>query len=259
MRHAFLGALLLTAGCTGVAFADAIEVTRHEAKVAPGARVTVDSDGGSITVRPGPAGMVKVEAERHAASAEAARALDVQVREVAGGVQVSYKRTRTRGERVAFTIEAPADAALALATGGGSIDVRGTTAGVDARSGGGSVHVADVRGRVRARTGGGSISVERVDGTVDATSGGGSITVAAARLRGDNAVETGGGSVDVRLPDGARLRVEGATGGGGVHNDFGWPAARTGGAGRFSGVVGDGAEGTLKIRTGGGSISVRRG
>src|SRR4051794_31242683 len=184
-----LGLVLALVGCVD-ARADVIETTRHEVKVGAAARLVVESDGGSVEVKPGAAGVVKVEAKRHAGTKEEALALDVQVVAADGGAKVSYHDNVHRNRSVSFVIEAPADAKLDLQTGGGSVAVTGFGGGVQVRTGGGSIALASMKGDVQVRSGGGSISVKGFDGTVRAETGGGGVSLSAVRLRGANTVHT---------------------------------------------------------------------
>ena len=244
--------------CPGVALADVTEITHEELVVATALRLVVTSDAGSIEVKAGKPGLVRVEARRRAPTVEEARDLKVSVKSVDGVVTVRYDASPHVGSRsVALTVVAPAGSKLELDTAGGSIEVNGFQEGVEARSSGGELHASKVRGRLRLHTDGGAIRLSDVDGTIDATTDGGSITVS-GRLRGENRVSTEGGSIAVSVPANNRLRVEGSTEGGAAQNEFGLPVSREDGSSQFSGAIGDGHEGTLKMTTEGGSVSLRR-
>ena len=86
--------MLLAVGCDRLAFADVVETTREELKVSGAPRIVVDSDAGSIEVRAGAEGVVKVEARRHAPTAKDALALKVTVKNE-GGVIKNQLRRRT--------------------------------------------------------------------------------------------------------------------------------------------------------------------
>jgi hypothetical protein len=251
--------MLLAVGCDRIAFAGVVETTREELKVAGAPRIVVDSDGGSIEVRAGGDGVVKVEARRHAPTAKEALALKVTIQQENGVVKISYTGERNRPNRsVSFVIQAPAGSRTELATDGGSVKVEGFTADVSATTDGGSITVAQVRAKLKLHTGGGSITLSQIDGTVDATTDGGSITCAGT-LRGDNRLTTDGGSIAVTLPADARLKVDASTGGGSARNDFDLPVSRGDGSARFKGSIGDGSAGTLHLATEGGSVSLRKG
>jgi DUF4097 and DUF4098 domain-containing protein YvlB len=242
----------LLAGCN-LAHAEVKETTRHQAEAA--ALLAVESDGGSVELRPGAAGVIKVEATRKAATRDEALALPVTVEKRGDRVVVAFHQERRSNASVSFVIEAPPTTKLEVKTGGGSIRVDGLSSGVAIRTGGGSVSLHSLRGALRIETGGGSIDVRDVDGTVAAQTGGGSIHVSGAHLSGDNSLSTGGGSIDCALGADARLKVNASTGGGRARNDFGLA-----GDGRhFSGAIGDGGAGSLQMSTGGGSISLNKG
>jgi hypothetical protein len=249
--------LLVLAMSAADAFAGAVATSRYDFPVTARATIVVDSDAGAIEVGPGPAGAVHVEALRQADSDAAAQQLAVDARLDGNVVRIKFVAAHHgANEQVDFHITAPADTQLQLRTGGGSVRARGFDAGVDVKSGGGSLEVTDVRGVVRLRTGGGSVEARHVVGSVEIGTGGGSIHVEGA-LRGQCRAETGGGSIHVAIPADSRLTVDAATGGGSAHNDFGLPTEGRINR-RFSGRIGDGGNGSLVLRTGGGSITLTR-
>jgi hypothetical protein len=255
-------ATLVIVTAAGAAQATQVD-TRQELKVGAHATIAVESDGGSVQVEPGPAGVVTVVAQRRAGDDAAARALPVTITLDGNTVHIKYRRAQKWGshnESVDFHVTAPRDSKVTASTGGGSVAVSGMAGGgVDVTTGGGSVAVADVEGKISVHTGGGGIEMQHVGGTVDATTGGGSVSVKGA-LHGKNVVETGGGSIRVVIPGDSKLDVDASTGGGGAHNDFGlatdgdkWGPPRG-----FHGKIGDGSGGSLELHTGGGSISLSR-
>lgn len=237
--------------------------TKQDFKVEARATISVDSEGGSVTVEPGPAGVVTVEMERRGTSENSARALPVTINVEGNTVKIRFHRDRPvhwgRSESVDFRIIAPTDSRIDAETGGGSVHVTGMNGGVEVQTGGGSVGVGECKGKIHVRTGGGGIDLAQVSGNVEATTGGGSVMLRGA-LSGHNVVETGGGSIHVAIPADSRLNVDASTGGGSAHNDFGiatdgnkWGPPRG-----FHGKIGDGSAGSLQLRTGGGSISLER-
>ncbi len=242
--------------------ARATVTTRQEVKVTHIALV-VDSDGGNVDVKAGQAGLVMVEAERHAATDEAARSLPVEVKLDGGTLHVRFRRgptERQQNESVDFHITLPADSPIAASTGGGAVSIRGATGGLDVKTGGGSIRVEGARGNIQASTGGGAIEMTGISGTVDVNTGGGGIHVAASALSGRNRMSTGGGGITVAIPKDSKLSVDASTGGGGAHNDFGLPTEgdKWGPPRGFHGKIGDGSGGTLEMNTGGGGISLEQ-
>lgn len=214
-----VAAALAATGCVASAAGQVTETRRQEVAVSGATPIAVETSGGSIDVRPGTDGVVKVEARVTARDAEAAKAIAIVARLDGGRVVVRHEPQRLRDARVDFVIDAPAAAAARLDSGGGAITVRGRRADVEAHTGGGAITVDDVHGAVRAGSGGGTIQITHADGTVNARTGGGTISVA-GKLRGECRLESGGGTVTARIPATSRLRVEGATDGGSARSDF---------------------------------------
>ncbi len=244
----------LTAGCLD-AYARVIETTHHEVAVGAAPQVTVDSRGGGIEIAPGPAGKVTVEARRAAATREQALALDVKVVKDGSGARITFDGDKRLDASVEFIIRAPADSRLELSTGGGGIQVGAFTAPASARTGGGGIRVDGLKGDLHRRAGGGAIHVERTEGKLEVETGGGAINVTAARLRGDNRLSTGGGGINCSFGPDTRLSIEATTGGGSIANNLGLKSQSRQ---HLTGTIGDGKDGTLRIRTGGGGINLER-
>lgn len=252
----FFAASLLAFVVPARALGHAVVTSRQEFKVGAHPVIVVDSSAGGVTVAAGPAGVVRVEANRQADADDQARKLDVELKQDGNTIHVRFKKPSGGwydNSSVSFEISAPADARLEAKTAGGSVTARGLSGGVEVDTGGGSIEVDGASGAVHLRSGGGGIEARHLDGTVDVSTGGGSVRVEGA-LRGDNRVYTGGGSIRVSIPASARLAVEASTGGGSASNDFGLPSDGERHSGRFHGSLGDGSSGRLDIRTGGGSI-----
>lgn len=255
-----LGAALVTLvllGCE-VGTARVVETLNQEFSTGGTPTIIVDSDAGRIELRTGAGDRVKVTAEKRAPSKGDARDIDVAITQDSGTVRAVFRRRNpaVSNRSVDFTITAPPDSRLQLKTAGGSVDVRGFRQGVDAETGGGSISVSDLKGAATLRTGGGSIEATGLEGSVDARAGGGSVTVG-GRLTGENHAESGGGSVTVTVPADNRLRVQASTGAGSASNDFGFPVEGQGPRG-FQGTIGDGSDGRLELRVGGGSVALRK-
>jgi hypothetical protein len=249
--------LFMLAAVTAVsidAHARVIETTHHDVVVAAAPKVVVESRGGGIDIQPGPAGKVTVEARRAADTREEALALDVKVVSDGNGARITFQAEH-RGTSVEFVIRAPADSHLVLSTGGGGVQVGAFTAAATVRTGGGGIRVEGLKGDLQLRTGGGGIKVERTEGKLEAETGGGGIDVSDAKLKGDNRLSTGGGGVHCRFLDATRLSIDATTGGGTVSNSLGLPQSDRQ---HLSGKLGDGKDGTLRIHTGGGGISLSK-
>lgn len=195
--------------------------------------------------------------------------------------------------QVDFEIETPAAFATELNTSGGGITVGDLTGKVRARTSGGSITLGRLGGAVDAgtsgghislaesggpaelKTSGGNISVGRVNGPADLSTSGGSIKIesAAGRLRAHTSggsiragitgalrdecsLSTSGGSVRVAVDRSAAFRLDASTSGGHVDAEGMTLTLEKASRGRLAGAVNGGGP-LLKIRTSGGSISVR--
>lgn len=196
-------------------------------------QLDVRTGSGSITVRPGPAGEVRVAGRvtvrprlfRGAGEAdELIRRLQADPPvDVSGGVvRVGYDLDPEyqRNVSISYDIEVPSDAEVRSRTGSGSQTVTGVAGPVSANAGSGSITVTDVGGPVATRTGSGSIRAEGIAGAFSARAGSGSVTLAQTAA-GDIDVSTGSGSSTLRGINGAlhvragsgRITVDGAPSG----------------------------------------------
>jgi hypothetical protein len=240
---------------SSAASAEVVIKTNHDVKISGTPRIVVDNGAGAIDVEAGASGVVQVVAERHAESEDEARKLPVSVAVEGGVVHIQYKQAGRNHASVRFVVHAPAGCPLSLHSGGGGVRASGATGGVEIETGGGGVQVVDARGAVRVHTGGGGIEVTRLNGSAEVESGGGAVSIDGV-LSGKNRVHTGGGSINVAIPADSKLAVEGSTGGGSAHNEFGLPGDGAWPLGNrsFRGKLGDGSAGTLEMHTGGGAI-----
>jgi Putative adhesin len=251
--------------------------------------VTVENFAGKVSVRAGDAGRVRVVAERHGWTDADRDDITVDLSRSEQEVRVRCDTANPRGHRWAsLDVAVPPGSPTAIVTQGGSIRVehvggpvtaetKGGSIRVDGAVGpaaldtlGGSVSVSDHDGSVSARTRGGSVKlsgnltgnvdadtmggsvhIDGVDGTVRAQTMGGSVRVS-GRLRGDCTMTTVGGSVSLGIPAQSNLRVDG-TGSSASTDVPGLQASR----GRVEGTVGDGSDGTVTLRTSGGSVRVQ--
>lgn len=205
-------AILPLAAALGAALAlPAIAGSRMEREfdLAPGGRLLLDSDLGSVTVRGGSGSTATVViTSRHDdmedrfefgfTSSDDELSIDVDKR--GKGKVTSWLRSGFRNENLQFDIEVPRDTRVEIDTAGGAIDVRSIDAAVDLDTSGGSIEAEDIGGEVRADTSGGKIIVRGAGGDVDADTSGGSIEI--EDVRGDVVADTSGGNITVREVDG---------------------------------------------------------
>lgn len=260
----------------------------EQAPAAPGGRLRVRLDSGSIEVEPGADDAVRVEASYSGA-------MEFDLRSDGRDVELEAHGTGFLGlfggQRVRVRVRVPARYSLDLQTAGGSIEladvggtVRAQTSGgsigldgarerAELHTSGGSIEAWDVAADVVARTSGGGISVVAAQGSVDVETSGGNLRIHdvqgpvrartsggsvslrfAARPEGE--VHTSGGSIEAELPEGAGVDLEARTSGGRVEVDA--PLVVRGELGRdhVRGQLFGGGAG-LHLETSGGNIRVR--
>jgi hypothetical protein len=163
--------------------------------------------------------------------------------------------------RVDIVIQMPREGNVNLRTGDGKIEVAGLKGEMELKSGDGSVHLDGVDGKLHASTGDGSIQangrfealeLKTGDGHVDVRAGTGSSLASGWRL------ETGDGSVTLEVPGDMAADVDLHTNDG--HIDLDMPVTTSGNV-RQNEVRGkmNGGGSLLTIRTGDGSIHLRKG
>jgi hypothetical protein len=163
--------------------------------------------------------------------------------------------------RVDIIIQMPREGHVNLSTGDGKIELAGLKGAMDLHSGDGSVNLDSVDGKLHASTGDGHIQasgrfdeleLKTGDGHVDVRAGSGSTLASNWRL------ETGDGSVSLELPPDLSADVDLHTSDG--HIDLEMPVT-TEGKIRQNEIHGklNGGGSLLTIRTGDGSIHLRKG
>lgn len=169
---------------------------------APGARVVIECDLGSVTVRPGGPGEIRVETRLQRADL-----VDYRAFADAGEVRVRAHVDRFRavvgslfswpahGPRADITVIAPADASVRAAGSNAPVEVVGTSGGVQVRVSNGHVAVHDCQGSIAIETSNGRIELERCRGTLRLRSSNGRI--GGSGLAGELTVETTNGSVEL--------------------------------------------------------------
>ncbi len=163
-------------------------------------------------------------------------------------------------QRVDVTIHAPSKANLTVNTGDGRIRVSGVTGNINLHSGDGRQDIDSVGGNLRAHTGDGAIRVRGRFDQLDLTTGDGGIEVTVlpgSQMSTAWNLQTGDGHMTLELPSDFKATLDMHTNDG--HMDLDIPLTVTGRYGQNS-VRGDlnGGGNVLKVRTGDGSIRLRR-
>ena len=140
-------------------------------------------------------------------------------------------------------------------TSGGGITADAIEGRIEADTSGGSIHMDGVTGDIRAHSSGGGIRIREAGGRVDAETSGGSVQAAFAKGNGRGGrLESSGGGVSVSVDPSVGLAIDAS--GNSVRADV--PITVQGEISRrhLRGNLGAGGE-TLRVRTSGGSVSIR--
>lgn len=236
---------LLFAGAGALAAADeqAVEGSFDRTlKVTGTVDLEVKTGAGSIQVRPGDGGTVRVTGKIRArdsrwdglSAAEKVKRIEANPPIVQEGnvIRIGEIEDRELRENVSISYElvVPAETKLRSSTGSGSQTIEGIRGPLDASTGSGSLTLSNIGGETRADTGSGSIELRGVQGSLRASTGSGGIR--GTGIGGAITASTGSGSIE--LEQTAPGGIEATTGSGGV--------------------TVSGARGSLRVRTGSGSI-----
>lgn len=264
-------------------------------RVATGGTVRVATFNGEVRVEPSGSDAIEVAGTARGSAAERGRIV-FEVVEHGGGVTICARTERhrcdptdglqsvagSRGRQSSGTarlvVRLPDGVALRASSGNGDVRVERAGGDVHASSGNGRVEVLGAGGAVRASSGNGAVTVDRAGGGVDASTGNGRVTVSTsqgpvrassgngaidvrmASLRGseDMTFSTGNGRVSVRLPASFTGTLDLGTGSGEAYSDFPVTVQGRLQARRLVGTVGDGDGPRVRVRSGNGSVEVRR-
>jgi len=244
----------------------------------------VKSGAGSVTVRAGSAGGVRVYGKirvhsRRLSESEAqdrVRRLEANPPvEQAGNVirigEIEDRELR-KHTSISFEITTPPDTRLKAHTGSGSQTIDGIAGPVDAgtgsgnlilsaigdrvtaSTGSGSIELRDIKGIVRANTGSGAIRADAIAGAFRGSSGSGSIRVSQT-ASGDVDIGTGSGSIEITAAR-AGLRAHSGSGSISIDGDPKGPWKLDVASGNIRARLPAEASFDLRASTGSGSISI---
>jgi DUF4097 and DUF4098 domain-containing protein YvlB len=147
---------------------------------------------------------------------------------------------------------------IAVHTSGGGIQVAGGGGGLEADTSGGPISVKGFSGPAKVRTSGGGLTIEDVQGEISGeTSGGGIQARISGTPPGNIGLETSGGGIVLKAPHDARFLLDASTSGGGVRCELPVAAEHKTGD-RLKGPVNGGGDHTIRLRSSGGGIRVRK-
>jgi DUF4097 and DUF4098 domain-containing protein YvlB len=264
----------LAAGCVDIVGSDfGNKITEREEKrftTSGKPEVVLSTFDGSIEVRPWDRPEVEVIVEKRGATKEAIASIEVKAEQSGNRITVEVAQPRDQRMGLSFhfsrsaklIVSMPANADLNAHSGDGSIDVERLTGRIELRSGDGSIRGRELTGDVTLHTGDGGITVDGKFAALRARSGDGSVRVRASSgstASSDWEITTGDGSVTLELPDGFNAELDAHTGDGRIHLQDMTLTNVTGEIRRNNarGRLGSGGS-TLRVRTGDGSITLRR-
>lgn len=252
----------------------------------------VDNFAGSVEVRAGGGGEIRVLATKRAGAFGDLNRIEIEMVQRGDDLLVrTHRPSVLSNASVRLEITAPAGTRLDAHTGAGTVDASGLTGGTKVDTGAGSVAVRDLSGEVDVHTGAGSVEVQNVQGRLELDSGSGSLTVkgmdgeirghtgtggidvqeAAGPVRlstgsgsidyqgsitGDCRFETGSGGIRLRLPAELSAEVDLHTGSGSI--ELGFPVVGEISRRDVKGLIGSGGETKIYAQTGSGSIDLIR-
>ena len=204
--------------------------------VAPGGRLTIESDGSDLRVE----GTSGNQVEVHILVKGSERVLErMELTAEQSGNDVSVMAKRSTGKWTDY---------FGSWSQEGRVEVKVPHQyNIDIRTSGGDIIVAQLQGDARAKTSGGDIKVSEMHGPVEMQTSGGDVR--AEQIDGNTRLNTSGGDIDVTRVTGG---LDAKTSGGYIHlNDIsGKVVART----SSGNVIASGIRGDSELKTSGGDI-----
>jgi hypothetical protein len=288
--------LALSAGACVISVDSAVFAARDEKRFAVTGKpdLTIVTFDGTIEIRAWDRPEVVVEVEKRASDKALVDAIQVKTEQVGNRIIVEVPRPSTNanslriGHRAFFgyvdssarlTVSVPRESDLTARTGDGSITIERVSGRLELTTGDGSIRATDLGGSLKAHSDDGSLRLVDINGWADVDTGDGGIeltgTLSAVRARtGDGSVtvraepgsatsdaweiRTGDGGITVEVPDTFGAELDASTGDGSVRVEG--PTLTVAGERERRSVRGTMAGGgrLLRIRTGSGSIHIRR-
>jgi hypothetical protein len=198
----------------------------------------ISSFAGSVTVRAGEDGIVRVVATKGASSRSRLERIALSINGGEDWVEVRAKQPHSQSNAsVDLEITAPAGSRLDLDLGAGPVEVRDITGRIDIHNGAGTVEVRGAQGVANVDVGAGQITYQ---GTPS----------------GDCRFHAGVGEVVLLLPGDLDMEVDASTGLGDVDVDFAVDGVVSGRS--VKGIIGDGSQGSIYAHTGAGAVRLDR-
>ncbi len=213
-------ALAFVVGATAKAGNDG-ELVFDETYDISGSLLRLESDRGGVHITGENRDDVLIEVRAEGIDVEDARdLLDLQVKEISGGLEVTIKMEERRGlfgffggnreGNVWVEVFVPRRTDLNIDNGSGGIKVKSIDGDVTVDNGSGGVKLTDIEGRVDVDNGSGGIKIENVRGEVSVDNGSGGIKM--EKIKGDVSVDNSSGGVKLEEIEG-QVEVDNGSGG----------------------------------------------
>lgn len=218
--------------------------------------LVIDNFAGVINVRAGASGEIRVVGTKKGRTLGDTNQIQVDMQQSGDQVTITARvpgGLRLGNVSVTWEVQVPANTRLDLRSGAGDLQVAGLQSNMKLHTGAGTIQVSDVNGQIDANTGAGAINIRGASGPVQLHTGAGEIIYQGSPT-GDSSVDTGTGAIVLTLPAAANIRVDLSTGMGAVSTNYSVSGTvqRT----EIKGVIGSGADGQLRARTGIGSVEL---
>ncbi|MGE3958248.1 MAG: DUF4097 family beta strand repeat-containing protein [Vicinamibacterales bacterium] len=271
VRAVALAALVCTpaAACVDINAGNAtyVETVEKRFAVTGEPTVTLGTFDGSVDIGTWDRPEVLVVVEKHTVDKVAAERIRVETSQESDRIRVDVREERQRGLSINIgsfsarvTVTVPNRARIEASTGDGRVTIRGVEGDLSVRTGDGSIRIEQARGAVEARSGDGSIDIDGTFSRLSARSGDGRLRVrtSAPSPAEEWSLVTGDGSVLLEVPEGFGAELHAATGDGRIHVDgVAFASSRPDERRVAEGRLGGGGP-RVTIRSGDGSITVRR-
>ena len=227
-------------------------------------QLVVDADDGNVIVSNGADGNVHLHVHSQGWRIGPDE-IEVNAQQQGNRVELTLRKHRSGLHFFSTSLEIrvmlPVGSDLDVHTRDGNLEISGIKGTHRLRTGDGNAQVRGVDGSVEVDTGDGNLNVDGRFDVLSARSGDGNIDAVARSgsvMKSGWLLRTGDGNIDIRLPESFAADLDAHTGDGHVHSDFSvTTSTSTNRENDLRGRMNGGGQ-TLSIRTGDGTIDIRR-
>jgi DUF4097 and DUF4098 domain-containing protein YvlB len=263
-----LALMIGSMGCFGAVVPYEEIETRTESNIATIKSFSLTNVSGIVKVSTGASTEIRVDAIKRVESNTRADAKthigEIKVKTSVSGDTFKVETEQPSGNyfqnySVDYTVALPDALKVTLSNSNGDVEVSNIRNGVDVNATNGSVKATNIVGDVKANITNGEVVVSGIQGSVEANSTNGSIEADVTMPDGGRIVmATTNGSIALKIPESTSAQVEMATTNGEVSSDV--PISITEGSLGRNSVKGQmgGGNGTIKLTSTNGSISIKK-